>query len=203
MLELLTGTGLAAAAGLNAYIPLLILGLADKFLDVVTLPAGWAWLSNDWVLVIIGVLLVIEIVADKIPVVDSVNDWIQTIIRPAAGGIVFGSGAASETNAITDPAAFFENNNWVPIVLGIAISLGVHLTKMAARPALNAITFGAAAPVLSTVEDASSVTLALLAILSPVLVVLALAALIVLFVAIFRRARRKALERAAGTPSVA
>jgi len=203
MLELLTGTGLAAAAGLNAYIPLLILGLADKFLDVVTLPAGWAWLSNDWVLVIIGVLLVIEIVADKIPVVDSVNDWIQTIIRPAAGGIVFGSGAASETNAITDPAAFFENNNWVPIVLGIAISLGVHLTKMAARPALNAITFGAAAPVLSTVEDASSVTLALLAILFPVLVVLALAALIVLFVAIFRRARRKALERAAGTPSVA
>jgi len=203
MLELLTGTGLAAAAGLNAYIPLLILGLADKFLDFVTLPAGWAWLSNDWVLVIIGVLLVIEIVADKIPVVDSVNDWIQTIIRPAAGGIVFGSGAASETNAITDPAAFFENNNWVPIVLGIAISLGVHLTKMAARPALNAITLGAAAPVLSTVEDASSVTLALLAILFPVLVVLALAALVFLFVAIFRRARRKSLERAAGTPSVA
>jgi len=190
MLELLTGTGLAAAAGLNAYIPLLTLGLAGRLLDFVTLPAGWTWLSNDWVLIILGVLLVIEIVADKIPVVDTVNDWIQTIVRPAAGGIVFGTGASTETNAIEDPAQFFENNNWVPIALGVGLSLMVHLTKMAARPALNAVTFGVAAPVLSTVEDASSVTLAVLAILAPILVVIALAGLVLLFVAIFRRARR-------------
>jgi hypothetical protein len=190
MLELLTGTGLAAAAGLNAYIPLLTLGLAGRFLDFVTLPAGWTWLSNDWVLIILGVLLVIEIVADKIPVVDTVNDWIQTIVRPAAGGIVFGTGASTTTNAIEDPAQFFENNNWVPIALGVGLSLVVHLTKMAARPALNAVTFGVAAPVLSTVEDASSVTLAVLAILAPLLVVIALAGLVLLFVVIFRRARR-------------
>ena len=147
MLELLTGTGLAAAAGLNAYIPLLLLGLGGRFLDFVTLPAGWSWLENEWVLGILGVLLVIEFVADKIPAVDTVNDWIQTIVRPGAGGIVFGTGASTSTNAIEDPARFFENNNWVPIVMGIVISLSVHLTKMAARPALNAITFGAAAPI--------------------------------------------------------
>jgi len=188
MLEILTGTGLAAAAGLNAYIPLLVLGLASRFLDFVELPAGWTWLSNEWVLVILGVLLVIEIVADKIPAVDTVNDWIQTVVRPAAGGIVFGAGSSSETNAIDDPAAFFENNNWLPIVLGIVLSLGVHLTKMAARPALNAITFGAAAPVLSTIEDAGSITLAVLAVLFPVLVILALAGIVLLFVRIFKRA---------------
>jgi len=200
MLEILTGTGLAAAAGLNAYIPLLVLGLASRFLDFVELPAGWTWLSNEWVLVILGVLLVIEIVADKIPAVDTVNDWIQTVVRPAAGGIVFGAGSSSETNAIADPAAFFENNNWVPIVLGIVLSLGVHLTKMAARPALNAITFGAAAPVLSTIEDAGSVTLAVLAILFPVLVVLALAGIVLLFVRVFKRAYKS--PRASTVPPV-
>ena len=188
MLEILAGTGLAAAAGLNAYIPLLALGLAGRFLDFVELPAGWTWLSNEWVMIIIGVLLVIEVIADKIPAVDTVNDWIQTVVRPAAGGIVFGTGASTSTNAIEDPARFFENNNWVPIVLGILVSLGVHLTKMAARPALNALTFGAAAPVLSTVEDAGSVTLTALAILFPIFVVLALAGIVVLFVQVFRRA---------------
>jgi len=194
MLEILTGLGLSAAAGLNAYIPLLALGLAGRFLDFVTLPAGWAWLSNEWVLGILGVLLVIEFVADKIPVVDTVNDWIQTVVRPAAGGIVFGTGASTETGAIADPAQFFENNNWVPIVMGVVISLAVHLTKMAARPALNAITFGAAAPIASAVEDAGSITLTVLAILLPVFVILAIIAFVVIAVSIFRRARRKRVQ---------
>jgi uncharacterized membrane protein len=85
VLEILTGTGLAVAAGLNAYIPLLILGLAGRFVDVIELPAAWAWLTNDWVLIIIGALLVIEIIADKIPAVDSINDWLQTLIRDTPG----------------------------------------------------------------------------------------------------------------------
>ena len=91
MLEVLTGAGLAAAAGLNAYIPLLVMGLAARF-DWIGLPSGWTWLSNEWVLVIIGLLLVVEVVADKVPAVDSVNDWIQTVVRPASGGIVFAGG---------------------------------------------------------------------------------------------------------------
>jgi uncharacterized membrane protein len=202
MLEILSGLGLSAAAGLNAYIPLLALGLAGRFLDFVTLPAGWTWLSNEWVLIILGVLLVIEFVADKIPVVDTVNDWIQTVVRPAAGGIVFGTGASTETNAIADPAQFFENNNWVPIAMGIVISLSVHLTKMAARPALNAITFGAAAPIASTLEDAGSVTLTVFALLLPVFVIVALGGIVAVFVVIFRRARRKRAQDATGIPSL-
>jgi Domain of unknown function (DUF4126) len=56
--ELLTGFGLATAAGLNAYIPLLALGLLSRFTDLVTLPHGWAWLENGWVMTIVAVLLV-------------------------------------------------------------------------------------------------------------------------------------------------
>ena len=80
MLALLTGTGLAAAAGMNAYIPLLVVGVANRFFpDAMQLPDGWAWLSNGWVLGIVAVLLVVEVVADKIPAIDSVNDLLQTV----------------------------------------------------------------------------------------------------------------------------
>ena len=194
MLEVLTGSGLAVAAGLNAYIPLLILGLAGRFLDFIELPAGWAWLSNEWVLVILGVLLVIEIVADKIPVVDSINDWLQTIVRPAAGGIAFGTGSASATAVVTDPASFFTSNAWVPVAVGVLLAFATHVTKMASRPALNAVTVGAAAPVVSTVEDISSVILSFLALLLPVLVIFAIGGVVVGFIVLFRRKARRRRE---------
>jgi hypothetical protein len=197
MFELLTGTGLAVAAGLNAYIPLLVLGLAGRFIDFVELPASWAWLENPWVLAVLGVLLVIEIVADKIPVVDSINDWLQTIVRPAAGGIAFGTGSASATAVVTDPASFFTSSAWVPIVIGVLIALGTHVAKMASRPALNAVTVGTAAPVVSTAEDVSSVILSVLALLLPVLVIVAIGGVVVGFVLLFRRATRRRRERRA------
>lgn len=196
MLELLTGSGLAVAAGLNAYIPLLILGLAGRFLDFVVLPAGWAWLENEWVLGILGVLLVIEVVADKIPVVDSVNDWLQTIVRPVAGGIAFGTGSASETAVVTDPASFFTTSAWVPVAIGVVLALATHVTKMASRPALNAVTVGAAAPVVSTAEDIGSVILSFLALLIPVLVIVALGGVVVGFVLLLRRRGRRKREAA-------
>jgi len=191
MLEVLAGTGLAVAAGLNAYIPLLALGLAGRFLEFVELPAAWAWLANDWVLIILGVLLVVEIVADKIPAVDSVNDWIQSIVRPAAGGIVFGTGSATQTAAVTDPASFVEGEQWIPIVAGILISLAVHGAKMLVRPAANGLTGGAAAPVLSTGEDLGALVLSVVALLVPVLVIVALIGLVLAVVLAFRRVRRR------------
>lgn len=197
MFEVLAGTGLAVAAGLNAYIPLLVLGLAGRFLDFVELPAGWTWLSNDWVLIILGVLLAIEVAADKIPVVDSVNDWIQTIVRPAAGGIAFGTGSASETAVVQDPATFFSSHAWVPVVIGILLALATHVIKTAARPALNAATAGVAAPLVSTLEDVSSIILSVLAVLLPVLVVVALGGLAIGLVVLLRRSRRRRAERRA------
>lgn len=191
MLEILTGTGLAVAAGLNAYIPLLLLGLAGRFTDVVQLPEAWAWLTNEWVLLILGILLVVELVADKIPAVDSINDWLQSLIRPAAGGIVFGTGSASQTAAVTDPAAFIDSQQWVPIVIGIVIALAVHALKALVRPAANALTAGAAAPVLSTAEDVGAVTLTVLALLIPVLVVAAILGLVIAVIVLLRRARAR------------
>jgi hypothetical protein len=189
--ELLTGFGLATAAGLNAYIPLLALGLLSRFTDLVSLPHGWAWLENGWVMTIVAVLLVMEIVADKIPALDSVNDAVQTFVRPTAGGIVFGSGTAAQTSAVTDPGAFAQSGQWIPVVIGVVVALVVSLTKSAVRPAANVATAGMAAPVLSTVEDATSVGLVFLAILLPVLVLVAVVALVWAVVQILRRRRRQ------------
>ncbi|MDG4666215.1 DUF4126 domain-containing protein [Mycobacterium sp. 236(2023)] len=190
-MELLTGFGLATAAGLNAYIPLLALGLLARFTDLVTLPAGWAWLENGWVMAIVAVLLVIEIVADKVPALDSINDVVQTFVRPTAGGIVFGSGTAAQTATVTDPGAFAQSGQWIPVAIGVAIALVVSLTKSTVRPAANVATAGMAAPVLSTVEDIVSVALVFLAILVPVLVLIAVIALAWAAVRLIRRRRSR------------
>lgn len=194
-MELLTGLGLASAAGLNAYIPLLAMGLLARFTDLVNLPGGWAWLENGWVLSIVAVLLAVEVVADKIPALDSVNDVIQTFVRPTSGGIVFGAGTAAQTAAVTDPGSFVSSGQWVPIAIGVVVALVMHLTKTAVRPAANVATAGVAAPVLSTVEDVASIGLVFVAILLPVLVLVGLLLIGWAAFAIIRRRRKR--QRAA------
>lgn len=191
-MEFLTGFGLATAAGLNAYIPLLALGLLSRFTDLVTLPHGWTWLENGWVMGIVAILLVIEIVADKIPALDSVNDMIQTVVRPTAGGIVFGSGTSAQTSAVTDPGAFAQSGQWIPVAVGVVVALVVSLTKSTVRPAANVATAGVAAPVLSTAEDVAAVALVFLAILLPVLVLVAAIMLAWLAIRLIRRRSRAA-----------
>ncbi|MBN9177094.1 MAG: DUF4126 domain-containing protein [Microbacterium sp.] len=188
MLEFLVGSSLAAAAGLNAWMPLFALGLLDRLLPGFALPTAWSWLSGDVALWIIGALLVVEIVADKIPAVDSVNDVIQTIVRPASGGIAFGAGAGAQE--VTDPSRLFADGTWVPIVVGVVIALLVHLAKAAVRPVANMATAGLAAPALSTAEDVSSLALALAAILAPVIAGVFLLGLVVAVVVLLRRRRR-------------
>lgn len=189
-MELMTGFGLATAAGLNAYIPMLLMGLMGRFTNVINLPPGWSWLENGWVLGIVAALLIVEIVADKIPALDSVNDTVQTLVRPTSGGIVFGSGTAAQTAAVTDPGEFASSGQWVPVVVGVVTALVVHLTKTAVRPAANMATGGVAAPVLSTLEDLTSMSLSFIAILVPALVLIVVIALAAGAWWLLRRRRR-------------
>ncbi|MFG2010124.1 DUF4126 domain-containing protein [Micromonospora sp. NPDC048868] len=197
MLEVLTGTGLAASAGLNAYVPLLTMGLLARYTSLIDLPGGWQWLGNGWVIAILAVLLVVEVVADKVPVVDHVNDVVQTVVRPTAGGLAFGAGSSSETVTVSDPDTFFSSSQWVPVVAGVVIALGVHLLKSAARPVINATTAGVGAPVASTAEDATSVAMSVVAILLPVLVLAFLLGLVVFVFWFVRRRSDRRRERQA------
>jgi hypothetical protein len=197
MFAALTGLGLSTAAGLNAYIPLLVVGILANFTDRVKLPDGYAWLSNWGVLAIIAVLLVAEMVLDKIPAVDSINDTIQTAVRPAAGGVVF-----SATNAASelDHSTWMTEHPWAGWLLGILLALAVHALKATARPMINVGTGGVGAPVASTVEDVGSLGMSLVAVFLPVLVIVALLALALLAWWTIRRVRRyRAARRAKRT----
>jgi uncharacterized membrane protein len=187
MIAALTGMGLSAAAGLNAYIPFLIVALVARFTDVITLPATYAWIESWWAIGIGAVLLLSEVVLDKIPAVDSVNDAVQTFIRPAMGGLVFAATAAA---AELDSSAWMTAHPWVGIVLGVVVSGLVHTGKVAARPVVNLGTAGFGAPVVSTAEDGASVGLSLAALFAPLLCLVALVLLAWVLVAGSLRVRR-------------
>ena len=143
MLAALTGMGLSAAAGLNAYIPFLVVALIARFTDYITLPVGYEWIESSWAIGIGAALLLAEVILDKIPAVDTINDTIQTFIRPSMGGLIF---AATTAAAQLDNSTWMKENPWVSVVLGVLISGLVHTGKMAARPAINVGTVGAGAP---------------------------------------------------------
>src|SRR3954468_5891246 len=174
------------------------MGLLARYTDTIDLPGGWQWLSNGWVIGILAVLLAVEMVADKIPVVDHVNDVIQTVVRPTAGGLAFGATSGAQTMMVRNPGQFFHGHQWVPVVTGVVISLFVHTTKAASRPVINTATVGVGAPIVSTLEDFSSTTLSVVAILFPVLVVVLLIGIVLTAWALMRRiGRRRAARRSA------
>ena len=176
--------GLSGSAGLNAYIPLLVVALAARFPmsdPLVKLQAPFDLMGSWWAIGLIAVLLVIEIVADKIPAIDSINDGIQTFIRPAAGAILF----AGSANVITD----------IHPILSLAAVLlvagGVHATKAAARPVVTVSTAGVGNPVVSTVEDIVAVVVSLLAVVLPIIAAIILLVFLIFIITIVRRWRRR------------
>ena len=194
MIGALTGAGLSAAAGLNAFIPLVLVGLFARFTDgILVLPENLMWLQ-EWPTIIIGlVLLASELVLDKIPGVDHVNDLIQTAVRPLVGGVIF---AATSAAADVDAHSFWGNNPVIAGVVGALIAFAMHTGKAASRPAVNAATGGTGAPLASFAEDATSVGLSLVAIFAPILVTLFLIAIgaTVYYIVTTGRRRRRARE---------
>src|SRR5512140_3198107 len=96
---ILSAFGLSASAGLNAYIPLLVVGvIGHYFPNILKLNQPWDLIANPWILILLGILVIIEMVADKVPAVNHINDIIQTIVRPVAGAIAF----AASAKVITD-----------------------------------------------------------------------------------------------------
>ena len=123
MLASLTGLGPSAAAGLNAYIPLLLVGLLVRFTGVVELPEPYRWIQSGWALGVVAVLLLAELVLDKVPVVDHVNDAVQTLVRPTVGGVIFAATAAAGQ---ADTSPWMRQHPWVPVLLGVVVAGAVH-----------------------------------------------------------------------------
>ena len=180
---IITAFGLSASAGLNAYVPLLVVGVIAHYTDWIQLNAPYDILANPWTLIIVGVLLIVEMLADKFPAVNHVNDAIQTLIRPAAGAVIF----AASAHVITDLHPV------IALVCGLLVAGSVHTVKsVAVRPAITATTGGAANVPVSILEDVVATVLSILSIVIPLLVGICL----VLFTALivwwlWRRANRR------------
>jgi len=159
-----TAFGLSSAAGLNAYLPLLIVALTAKFTDLIVLNEPWDVLTSWWVIGVLAVLLVIEMTADKIPAVDTANDVINTALRPAAGAILFAasSGVVGDMHPV------------LALICGLLVAGGVHAVKATARPVITATTAGTGNWLVSIAEDVVSFVTTLLAILVPILLALML-----------------------------
>jgi hypothetical protein len=118
--------GLAWASGIRLYATLFLAGLLGR-LGYVDLPPGLAVLSHNWVLIVSGVLMAGEFLADKIPVFDSVWDSIQTFIRIPVGtllawGVFKNSGMDQQL---------------IAALLGGAVVTGTHLAKSGGRALIN------------------------------------------------------------------
>lgn len=153
--------GLSASAGLNAYIPLLVVALLAKYTDLIHLQEPWNLMTSWWVIGVLILLTVVEILADAFPGVNHINDIIQSFIRPTAGAIVFAA-TASQIGEVKPVFA---------LIAGLLVSGGVHAVKaLAVRPAVNAATGGLGNVPASIAEQATSTVVSVLSIIIPVVI---------------------------------
>jgi hypothetical protein len=174
------GLVLAACAGLRAFLPVLAAGLGARFLDL-PLPDSLQWLVRPEALTVFGVATVLEILGDKIPVVDHLLDSVQTISKPALAVL-----AATPFLYQLSP----ENALVIAIALGAPVALGVHATKATVRAGSTVTTAGIGNPFLSLIEDVVAVVALVVGLLAPLLALAMVAVLCVVLVRLALRLRR-------------
>ena len=181
-LEMAMGIALAACAGLRAFLPLFVVGIAGK-LGWVTLGDSYRWITSWPALAVFGVAVATEILSDKIPIVDHVLDVIGGLVKPAAGALL----AASVLTQLSPLQS---------AVVGILVGGGsaglVHLTKAKVRLFSSVTTAGLGNPFLSVGEDLASFFGSMIAIVVPVLLILIVLATIVLVFLVRHRLRARA-----------
>jgi hypothetical protein len=163
--------GLALSSGVNTYLPLFLLALFARFGHVIHLSPRFAWLASDQAIVILGALALCEILAQKLPVLDNVWDFLHTVLRPIAGAVA--TGATINTNNVAEIV--------VAMVMGGTLAAAAHSTKSGLRLVSTSKSFGATNFPISVGEDAGVVITTLLSIYAP----LVMLAVVIIFVVLF------------------
>lgn len=166
-----TTYGLALTSGINAYLPLLSVAISVRWFHLFKLNPNFAFITQDGFIVALVILAIVDIIADKIPIVDSIWDSIHTIIRPISGAIVAGATGSPIASAGLP----------VTLLLGAVLATMGHITKAVTRLTASVSTMGCANVAISIVEDIVVIVAILLALFAPVIML----ALSVVFTGIF------------------
>ena len=177
---ILTGLGLAAAAGFNAWAVLLVFHGLYRLLPQ-EFPGAFApLLASQTVLGFALVLFLAEFVINKIPMLDRFWELAQTLLRPIVGAML--------AIACVPSDSIFQQ---VGVGLGGAIATaGAHVAKSTTRLESTAATHGWTQFALSLAEDVIAVVLAALVFFVPWMAALFLAGLVVVLVTHLERVRR-------------
>lgn len=154
---IMMGISLAAVAGLRAFLPLCVVAWLGRA-EVLPLSDAYAWLGSDAAVVIFTIAAVVEIIADKIPVLDNLLDQLADWVKPVAGTILV--------------SGFI--NQWDPLfatIFGLLAGGGIaslfHQAKKVTRLTSTGATLGFGNPVISAAEDVAGGLGILAAILIP------------------------------------
>jgi hypothetical protein len=177
VIALLTGLGLAAAAGLNAWAVLLlfrglVLLMPQEFPGSIT-----ALLASPTVFQIALALFLAEFIVNKIPLVDRLWESAHTLLRPIIG-VLLALACIPESAGVARVA--------VAVAAG-AVTLAAHLAKSTTRLTSTAATRGGTQVLLSLAEDIVAVVLATLCFFQPWFTAILLAGLA--FVLLMHRPR--------------
>ena len=183
-----TAFGLSGAAGLNAWIPLFATGLLDRTCAI-DVAKPYDKLGSTGVLIALAVLMLLDLVGDKLPVIDSVLHAVGSVVHPVSGAILFAGQAGLK-----------DVPDVVSLGAGALIAGALHATRATARPMVTGSTAGIGNPVVSLVEDLGSVGLVVAAVVIPILALLLVVAALVGVVLVFRSARRTMRRRALADP---
>jgi hypothetical protein len=173
-----TALGLSTAAGLNAYLPMLAVGIFERYTDLITLPAPFDHVGDPLVLGIVAVIAALDFVGDKIPIVDHVLHVVGIAVAPVVGGIL---GLATARAVDLSPS--------LVVLLSVVAALATHLARTAARPVATATTAGAGNPIVSLGEDGISGTLSVTAVLAPIVAAVLAVGVLTVAVMLWRRWR--------------
>lgn len=191
-MHIVLGMALAAAAGWNAFLPLLALAFAHRLSGRIPIGSPYTFLSSNGGILVLLLLLPIELFGDKAPSIEAVNDRVGTIYRPVAGALIM----LATTTGTGLPGI-------LAALIGAALALGMHLLKVRYRHPLSGIMGGIPTPVASAGEDFFVAIGAIVTLLQPIsgLVIMAVAALLAWWVGgvVQRKVRRDAATIAAAS----
>jgi hypothetical protein len=185
-LAVIVGLGLAAACGFRVFVPLLVVSIAAMSGHLQLAPA-FAWIGSPFALIMLATATGLEIAGFYVPWLDNLLDTIALPASAIAGAVV----SAAYITGISPELSWA-----LALIAGAGVAGTVQLVTTGARAMSTALTGGLGNPIVATAELGTSLALAILSMVWPILAALLLAGVLALVIWCVARMRKPALQPA-------